>query len=338
MTKRKFSQAFGHAAHHVIKHGSAYVQAARHFRKKLKRSTSQSESSHPHMADQLTNQYNATVIYRRKKGKGKKRRVSFAQKVLRATQSFSSEKTFQLMRTWASAAAAGVQNVNGISFYGDATGDGDVDDMFQAYNTVLSRGWSIQAKSAHVDVLCSNVGNTTLVLKVYTIIPKKDCSVAFGSSLVNSWTAALDESIAMPGSAIAGDNIVASLTPTPARPGETPFDSTVFCQMYTILKVQEFILSPGQVASFNDSQMRRGKLNLADFNVGVAATKTNWAVKGWTKSLLFVHHGLATSGAVSSLATFYPASSLSVVANKTYKFTVTEQRNQPELLAQGTVT
>ncbi|AJD07520.1 capsid protein [Sewage-associated circular DNA virus-37] len=335
--RKRTHDALHRVGSHVLRNGKTYGDVYSAY-KKLKTHHSSERSIPMAPKDALTNQFNAQTIFRRKKNRRWRKQLSFAQKVLRANQIFSSEKTYQLMRTWASAAAAGVQGFNGISLYANGSGDADVNDIFQAYDNVTSREWSINMKSAHVDYLCTNVGSTTLVLKVYTIVPKKDAPVAAGNNLGNAWIASLDMSVAMPGSTVGLDQIVANPVGTPARPGATPFDSSVFCSQYTVIKCVEYILPPGQVASFNDSMMRRGKLDTAEFNVGVATTKTNWAVKGWTKSHLFVHHGIATSGAVSSLATYYPASSLGVIANKTYKFTVNEQRNQSEIQVASTVT
>jgi len=294
------------------------------------------------MESTLSNQYNAAVIYRRKKqGRKARRKVSFARRVQRALQSTSSEKTIQLMRHWASAAAAGIQNVRAFSLYGGGGSDNDVMEIFNAYSGTTTTSWDyeVAAKSAHVDYLCTNVGSFTMVLKVYTVIPKENVPYSAGTTIGDCWARALANTLSVTGTFIGpGDGLASTavLTPLQSRPGATPFDATGFCQRFTILKVSEFILSPGQTASFNDNMMRQGTLNSSDIISGGVGVD-NVALRGWTKSHIFVHHGIATSGAVSSLATFYPASSLGVIANKTYKFTVTEYKNAPEIGVEGSL-
>lgn len=315
----------------MLKNHKVYAGAAHHAYKQLKL------SYEPMVNHSLTNQSNAQTIFRRKKGRKWKKQRSFAQRVLKATQTFSSEKTWQLMRSWAVATAAGTQQFNGISFYGGGVGDADMVDLFQAYDNSLSRNARVNMKSAHVDYLCSNVGIQTIVLKVYTIVPKKDIPYAAGTNVGNFWVGALDESVVMPGTTVGLDGITVNATASPGRPGNTPFDSTVFCQNYTVLKCTEYVMTPGQVVSFNDSMMRKGPIDTTDFDVGVAATRTNQAIRGWTKTHLFVFHGIATTGGTTTLASAYPVAVLNVIGNKTYKFTVTEQRNQAEIQSAGTI-
>jgi len=294
------------------------------------------------MESTLSNQYNAAVIFRRKKNSRRSRRkYTFARRVQKAAQTFASEKTVAIMRTWGSAAAAGVQNVRAFSLYGSGPFDADLNEIFSAYNGTIVTTTDIELcmRSAHVDYLCSNVGSTTMVLKVYTVIPKEDVSINFAVNVGDAWTNALSSTSITAGTFLPtaddGLNSTASAVPSQTRPGSTPFDSTVFCQKFTILKVTEFILPPGQTASFNDNYMKSGNINSTDYGSGGFTDYI--ALRGWTKTQIFVHHGLATSGAVTNMASFYPTSSLAVIANKTYKFTVTEYKNRPEIAVQGTV-
>lgn len=320
-------------AGHLLRNHEAYAGVAKGLHKYW---TSSNQSMAPAGVG-VTNQYDASIIYRRKKNRGYRKKRTFAQKVLRANQFFASEKTVSLLRNWSSAAAAAVQNVKAFSLYGNGAGDADLQEIFQAYDGFLSRDFRVNVKSAHVDYLCSNVGNTTMCLKVYAVVPKRDCPSTYATSVDAAWTTSLNNTVNMPSTVIGLDGMVVQPVPNQGRPGATPFDCTEFCSMFTIQKVTEYILQPGQVASFNASQMRKGAIDTGQFIVGVGATPTVCAIKGWTLSHIFVHHGIGTTGAVTNMATFYPSSSLGVIANKTYKFTVTEQRNSSEQLVAGTL-
>lgn len=243
---------------------------------------------------------------------------------------------------------AGKQAVGAISLYGNGELDGDLNDIYFAFNNSKVKDWKIQTISAHADFLATNTSTGTgvsAILKVYTIIPKKDADASWGDDMQDSWESGLDNTTGFAGatSIIGNDGILAVNLPPPiltmqaTNAGVTPFDSTVFCERFTILKVKEYILKPGETVSWNQNVMRRGVLKQSQIETSNAAgtnmTQGPWALKGWTKTELMVWHGIPPSPAVNSLAGFYPTATIAIVCNKTYTFTVGEDRGFSEMMS-----
>lgn len=288
------------------------------------------------MAGPSTTQNDAVVIYRKKKrSRSSKRKANFANRVQKALATTYAKKKLCLMRTWNNTTSPGTQAFNAISMYGWGVSDADVWDMFEAQQATVNRNWRFLAESCHTDFLATNTtlgGASNIILKVYTCAYRKDMPFTFGTNLGNFWINSILENFDFGGGSIIGqDNIVAeqsvgSIPPlSPSVPGQTPFDSPTFCQRVKILKVVEFNIQPGQTVSWNRDSKKTGMLHENFFGQG-APTPPNtinmgvWATPKWTTTELLVYHGVPRAPAASTLAGFYPAASLCLVANKTYNF------------------
>lgn len=294
----------------------------------------------------LTSQHDVGIIYKKpKRSRRKKRFQSFASKVQRALSSKSSKKQYSIMRTWSSSTTAGQQNYDGISMYGNAASDGDITTIFSIvanlpYTNVAIRGIRIRALSCYTSFHATNVGTDPLIMKVYTISFKKDVPVAHGNNVGNLWFNMADESNTFPGSAVGQDGMTAQTVFPPLRPESTPFDCSALCRYITVNKVVEYILQPKEVAAWNVKDKRQHLLTSSDYENWNASAVNAQSIayrRGVATSQLIVFHGLPITTGATTLANMYPKADLSVVANKSYHFSVTEYSPLDQQLVAGDI-
>lgn len=351
-----FHKGTGFALRHSSKIGHA-ISAAKSVHKQLTidppRSRSNSTAS---MVDHnyLTSQHDSGVIYRKRKQSRKKTKfANFANKVQKAISFKSSHKQLSLMRTFSQATSAGTQNLDVMSLWGNGVTDGDIQAVFTAETgqkvaNPLGRGWRFTGLSAHADFHGTNVGTVPVIMKVYSIVYKKDVPASIATNLGILWFTLVDEGQPFPGAtAIVGqDGMIAQIGPPgsavpPSRPGSTPFDCSALCRYITVTKVVEYILQPKEVASWNVTDKRTVKLDEKDFMAFDAALAPQTALtyrKGLSTSQLIVFHGLPQTTGATSLINMYPSGAMSIVCNKSYHWSVTEYAPYDQEVAVGDIT
>lgn len=268
----------------------------------------------------LASQYPTHLEYIR--GKTKSKKLSFAKKVQDALASTLAKKVlvYDFMKNYF-IAVSGQQQFIGFSSYGNGSEDDSVQQLFKGVegSSGFAKSSTILAQSCVMNFILTNPTTIPNIVKVYTLVPKRDIPKAEGNNIGNVW---LDDIAAQNALVNAGSmsnpGVVAA-----NRPGVTPFDTPEFCANFTILQCRQYIMPAFETVTFQVKNMKRGKLKSQDWFTNTGAD-LNVFLKKWSKIVLIVYHGINnnTSDIVfaNTFAKNFPAGSLNVSVNYSYHF------------------
>lgn len=291
----------------------------------------------------MTNQFDTSLTYKRKK-KGMSKGRKFQIKVRNAIAHNLGKNIFSRVVNWDGANSVGQQNAIGFSLYGGYQGstyfDDDMWDLFKGlFGSPQFTGVSnnrAMLTSAILDLTFCNPSSqtNTMILDAYVCIPKKDIgdsNIGSATNLFSLWgNAQSGQSGLLNASSLTEPSGQQHQAPVAQIIGTSPFSSAQFCTLITILEKRSFILTPGQTATMQIKQMRKGLVQAIDYT-GVLYRK------GWSKIVMLVWRGINTSTTgVTTMATAYPAVSLNVWATKTYTAEVLTDQTDAMTQAQQT--
>lgn len=260
----------------------------------------------------ITNQYDTALFYK-KKGK-KRRKKSFQKKVQYAVQSMLGDANLYRSLLGSVTPVAGQQGAIDYSMWGcsNTALDYNHDDLAQALVGYGGAGANttqnyIYTSFANFEFIATNYGTTTLLLKVYSVYAKKDVD----KSPTSIWATQVTEMPVLPQNAQLEGTVV---QPTSATPLSTPFQNPDFCRQYTVGEIRKYLLSPGQVATWRETDSRKRKI--------LAADSKQYQFKKGTKFIMLVVHGVNNITGETSVATAFPTCSLNVTIAKNYKYQV----------------
>lgn len=257
----------------------------------------------------VTKQHDTSISYRRTKSR--KKQLTFQKKVRRAIQNELGDATLCRSLVGTGNSTAGFQRAVDYSMWGQQTpGIYDHDDMtqcFAGYNAGLYPNAYLITQMCNFDWIVSNSGNVPIQLKVITVYAKTDTN----QSPRDIWAEQ--------------NNLMEGLPNQPSLEGvkyrppydtanTLPFTCPEFCRVFTIGEVRKYFLAVGDVASWRDTDKRRMKRLSSDLYQA--------KFKKGTKFYMLVWHGINTGSAVTTKAGAYPASTLNIMIQKTYKFNV----------------
>lgn len=261
----------------------------------------------------VTNQYDTSLMYKKKK-KLSKKKITFANKVKRVIKDELGDQSLVRSLLGQITSTSGTQGIVDYSFWGCYDiGNQAHDDtlvMFTGYTGAALGSSSnfILPKSANFDFIVSNTGTSTAMVKVWYVYAKKDTL----ETPNQIWSNMASRQTGLPAAA-SMEGVVGA--PTAASPNLGPYISLDFTRNYTIGEVRKYVLSPGQVASWRDTSTYHKKIMNMD------AVQYNFR-KG-TKFVMITFHGVNTGvGEITSLASCYPSARIGVALQKTYKFAV----------------
>lgn len=282
--------------------------------KKAKYSNPQGQDEKGASIGVITNQYDSALLYKRKRGGGRRKRKTFQKKVQYAVQSMLGDANLYRSLLGSVTPVAGQQGVIDYSMWGCSNNalDYNHDDLAQALIGYSGSGSNttqnyIYTSFGNFEFIASNWGSTSLMLKVYTVYAKKDVD----KTPANIWATQVTEMPTLPQNAALEGTVV---QPTSATPLSTPFQNPDFCRMFTIGEIRKYLLSPGQVASWRETDSRRRKI--------LAADSKQFQFKKGTKFVMLVVHGINTTAVETNVATSFPSCSLNVSIAKGYKYQV----------------
>lgn len=230
-------------------------------------------------ASGITNQYDKKTIYRKRSmPRFRKRRwrrfVRKTNAVIRKDLASQSLVRSTVATVTIAAGSATTQSTAGATLYGFNGFAGDCDDLKQLAAAASGSDYTkIMLASAVLDCTFNNNGSTNLEIDIYYVVCRKDVPFARYQSINDCYQASFPHQAVLPGAGVTALTFQTR--------GSTPFQNSLFCSYFRILRKTKYFLSAGQSGTY---QIRDPKDRVFDVEL-----ENNMSCRrGWTKGLLFI--------------------------------------------------
>lgn len=293
--------------------------------------------------DVMTNQFDTKLVYRRGKRKSKRvvrRWKKFKAKVNKVINSDISSNVAFFNESLRVASIAGSQGYEfkalGNIWPSAVSSTVDIASICQDYlfGNIPATGQAlggVQKKimftSGIMDVAFRNVtgDGTTMMLDVYTLVPKTDLTNTQCQNWDDMWSQSFNFTGA--GAQVAPPPVGTPVSLLATTPGVGPFQSPRFCRFVTVLEKRRFILTDGQTATMQlSANYKKFGYKTADWWLKSSETKGTVAKKGFTKCYMACFYGLGSDSAATA-ATSFPAVTLSCIVTKSISFKIQSNRS-----------